>query len=456
MAHQVNAAARLDRLPIAPFHWRVLWLIGIGMFFDSFDTSMMAGVLGALVQSHYSTMADNARFISVTFIGISLGAALAGVVGDKLGRRFAIRFNLLLFGSMALISALAPSMSALIALRGVMGIGLGAEFVVGYGMLTEFVPPGVRGRAIAIVSLISSSGVFVVSLVNLIVIPTLGWRAMFVIGGVGALWAWYLRLGLPESPRWLEAAGRHAEAETVLAAIEAEVARRGPLPPVPVQADVIPRRIPFTALLVPPLLRCTLLAMAVCIVSLVGSYSFVQWVPSFFVQQGMSMTRSLSLHTAMTLGTIAGPTLCILLSDRIGRRWGIAGCGVICCVLGLIYPQVQAPFALMGCGFLLVTFMSLFLSLGLGTYTPELFPTECRMSGSGVSQLTGRLALIAAPYGVLVLFNLYGVTGVVGSVAALYLLVALAVALFGTETLGRSLEQIVDEEVSARRPERPA
>ena len=69
MATPVNAAARLDRLPIGPFHRRVLRLVGMGMFFDSFDNSMMAGVLAALVSSGASTMALNATFISVTFLG---------------------------------------------------------------------------------------------------------------------------------------------------------------------------------------------------------------------------------------------------------------------------------------------------------------------------------------------------------------------------------------------------
>ena len=137
------------------------------MFFDSFDNSMMAGVLAALVSSGVSTMASNATFISATFAGLTIGAASAGFIGDRLGRRFAYQFNLLIFGSMCLVAAVAPSMQWLIVIRVIMGIGLGAEFVVGYGMISEFVPPGSRGRYTALLNLISSSGVFVVSLTGI-------------------------------------------------------------------------------------------------------------------------------------------------------------------------------------------------------------------------------------------------------------------------------------------------
>ncbi len=220
----VHAAARLDRLPIGPFHRRMLWLVGAGMFFDSFDNAMMAGVLAALVGSGWSTMGLNARFISASFIGLTVGAAMAGLVGDRFGRRFAYQFNLLIFGAACLLAAVAPSISWLIAIRAVMGVGLGAEYVVGYGMVSEFVPPARRGEYTALLNLVSSSGVFVVALTGLVVIPLAGWRVMFVIGGAGALWVWWLRRKLPESPRWLEQVGRTQEAEAVLRAIEQEAA----------------------------------------------------------------------------------------------------------------------------------------------------------------------------------------------------------------------------------------
>ena len=104
-------------------------------------------------------------------------------------------------------------MTVLIILRFIMGIGLGAELVVGYASFAEFVPPERRGRMVALLSAVSNSAVFVAALISLWVIPTLGWRYMFAIVGVGALIVWFLRKWMPESPRWLEAVGRNDEAE---------------------------------------------------------------------------------------------------------------------------------------------------------------------------------------------------------------------------------------------------
>jgi MFS transporter, putative metabolite:H+ symporter len=366
MPAPVNAAARLDRLPLGPFHRRVLRLIGLGMFFDSFDNSMMASVLAALVAGGMSSMALNATFISATFIGLTIGAATAGLVGDRLGRRFAYQFNLLIFGSMCLLASVAPSMNWLIAIRCIMGIGPGAEFVVGYGMISEFVPPASRGRHTALLNLISGSGTFAAALVGFAVIPWVGWRAMFVIGGVGALWVWWLRRSLPESPRWLEAMGRNDEAEQVLRRIEQEAAPGAPLRPAVIAPSAPPRRVPITVLFSRPVVRRTLLAMAVNVTALVGAHSFNAWIPSFFVKQGFSVTRSLGFATAMAAGTLAGPVTAVLLADRIGRRHGIMLAGLSCAVIGSIYPFLIAPVPIMLCGFFLVSSMSLFLGARAG------------------------------------------------------------------------------------------
>jgi putative MFS transporter len=445
MAAHVNAAARLDRLPIGPFHRRVLRLVGMGMFFDSFDNAMMAGVLAALVASGMSTLPLNASFISATFIGLTIGAGTAGLVGDRLGRRFAYQFNLLIFGSMCLAASLAPSMDWLIVIRCVMGIGLGAEYVVGYGMVSEFVPPQRRGRYTALLNLISSSGTFAVALTGFAVIPWFGWRAMFVIGGIGALWVWWLRRSLPESPRWLEAVGRNAEAETLLRRIEQDAGVGSELLAVVAAPAAPPRRVPISVLFSRPVVRRTLLAMAVNVTCLVGSYSFTAWIPSLFIKQGFSVTRSLGFTTAMFAGTLAGPALSVLLADSIGRRRGIMLAGMCCAVIGSIYPFLVMPIPIMLCGFLLVSSMSLFLSLGLGSYTPELFPTEYRFRGSGIAQMSGRAALIATPYAVVPLFDTYGIAGVVGSIAAMYLTLVAIIAFAGIETNQRSLESLAPE-----------
>src|ERR1700749_84718 len=236
MAQAVNAGARPDRLPISSFHYRIFWLVGPGMFFDGYDLYVAGGVLATLIQTKFSTLPQNLQFISLTFVGMTIGSLITGFVGDKFGRRFPYQTNLLIFGLASLAAAFAQDMTQLIACRFVQGLGLGAEIVVGYSTMTEFVPPKSRGRWMAMMAFIVVAGFPVFALLGYLIIPNFGWRPMFIIAGVGSLIVWYLRKNLPESPRWLESQGRTAEAEALMQAIEKEAA--APLPPPAVPAPV--------------------------------------------------------------------------------------------------------------------------------------------------------------------------------------------------------------------------
>ena len=202
MTKSVNAGARLDRLPIGAFHYGIFWLVGAGMFFDGYDLYVGTNVLPAVLQSGFSTPPLNADFISKTFLGMTIGALVTGFLGDRYGRRFTYQVNLVIFGLASLAAAFAPDMTTLNWLRFVMGLGLGAEIVVGYSTLTEFVPPRSRGRWLSFMAFLVVSGLPVTALLGYLIIPTWGWRPMFVIAGIGSLIVWWLRKNLPESPRW--------------------------------------------------------------------------------------------------------------------------------------------------------------------------------------------------------------------------------------------------------------
>lgn len=439
MVRSVQAAARLDALPVGSFHRRLIWLVGLGMFFDSFDNTLSGSVLASMLHSGFSSMQLNSMFLSATYGGLAIGAGFAGWLSDRFGRSFAFQFNLALFGILALCCALAPSMPVLITVRGIMGIGMGAEYVMCYGLITEFVPVAKRGRYLGMLGIFAGLGVSMTSALSLLIIPTLGWRTMFLIGGVGTLVVWWLRRGLPESPRWLEAVGRHDEAEAILQKIETECG----IAPSSIRmeeairaADKKGEWVPITILFTPQVLRRTLLAILLNVTCLFGSYSITGWMPTFFIRQGMSVTQSLGFNAAMMAGYVAGPLICVFFADRIGRRHGILAFGMFSAVFAAIYPQLTNSVAIMSCGFLLVGSVASFLVLGLGS-TPELFPTEYRFRGGGVAQTAGRLGLIVSPFIVLGLFNTYGIAGVIGAISGMYVVVTLLIVTFGSE-IGRS------------------
>lgn len=249
MANTVNAAGRLDRLPISRLHWKILGLIAGGAFLDAFDIYLANGAVAAMVKDGFTDLRHGAMFVSSTFVGMMIGAFVAGYVGDRLGRRYSYQLNLAVFGLASIAACFAPDIAWLIVLRFIMGIGLGAELVVAAGTLAEFVPPETRGKWVSLLAIITNSGLFAALAAGYWVIPHLGWRYMFALAGAGALVVWFMRKRMPESPRWLESVGRLDEAEATLAAIEREVSKQvGTLPPVRRTIDLHVGKVPLGVL----------------------------------------------------------------------------------------------------------------------------------------------------------------------------------------------------------------
>jgi putative MFS transporter len=417
-------------------------LIAIGMFFDGFDVYLSATVLGATLKSGFSTIGQNAQFVSITFLGMMLGSFLTGFLGDRYGRRFTYQANLGIFGLASIIAAFAPSMRTLIALRGIMGLGLGAEIVVGFSTMTEFVPPQTRGKWLGAISISVVTSLPISALLGTLLIPRFGWRLMFLVGGVGALVVWYLRKALPESPRWLESVGRVAEAEALLETIENEVAREcGPLPAPPVATVAAPSR-SLATLLRPPLFSRMVVGSVTLIVANTLIYGFVTWLPTFFVHQGLSIATSFGYSLIMSIGAPVGSCIGAFTADAWGRKPAIIGASVLTIVFGSVYPFIRDPVLLPIAGFLLVVPIYVNVTLLFAIYVPELFPTEVRMRASGICNTFGRGATIITPFLVVALLKAYGIGGVLSLMVGLLVVQIVVVFFFGVEPRKRRLEEM--------------
>lgn len=443
MASTVNAAGRLDRLPITRFHWKILGLIGGGAFLDAFDLYLANGTLAAMVKSGFTDLRFGAVFMSATFVGMMIGAGCSGYIGDRFGRRYSYQINLAIFGVASLAACFAPDIKSLIVLRFAMGVGLGAELVVAAGTLAEFVPPSSRGKWTSLLAVITNTGLLAATGAGYWIIPTFGWRYMFALAGAGAVVVWILRHRMPESPRWLESIGRVDEAEATLAEIEREVeAEAGPLPKVTRLIDLNVGVTPFSTLFAKRMRSRVAVAAITAIAVNVGLYGFIAWLPTFFVQQGLSVVRSLGFVLLMSIGAPVGGFIGYLISDRIGRAKSLIAAAFVSIVLGWIYAYLHDSAAIVIVGFGLVATLYTITTLGLFAYIPELFPTEVRLRGTGIAGTCGRAASIATPYLALTLFGLFGVGGVIALVTAVLLALCLAITLLGIETHGHALEDI--------------
>jgi MFS transporter, putative metabolite:H+ symporter len=446
MAEAVNAGARLDRLPISSFHYRIFWLVGAGMFFDGYDLYIAGGVLASAIQTGFSAPAQNLQFISLTFVGMTLGALITGFIGDRFGRRFTYQVNLLIFGLASLAAAFAQDMNQLIACRFVQGLGLGAEIVVGYSTLTEFVPPKTRGRWLSMMAFLVVAGFPVTALLGYFIIPTFGWRPMFIIAGIGSLFVWYLRKNLPESPRWLESQGRTAAAEALMQAIEKESSGGKPLPGVVVPAPVA--QVSASDMLRPPLLQRLLVGSWVLITINTLIFGFVIFLPQFFLRQGLTIANSLGYTLVLSVGSLVGCALGAYFSDAVGRRASIIGASVVTIVAGYIYARFDAssdPEIVLSVGFVLIVAIYVQTAILFGVYTPELFPTEIRLRANGICNTLGRGATVVSPFIVGSLMASYKLPGVVWLMIGLVVVQIIVVWAWGVEPRNRGLEDVAAE-----------
>src|SRR6201982_1548536 len=435
-----NVGGRLDRLPLTRLHRKVFYLVGVGMFFEGFDIYIAASVLGATFKTGFSTLAENGLFISITFVGMTLGALLTGFLGDRYGRRFTYQLNLLIFGAAALASVFAPDMRTLIALRFLMGLGLGAEVLVGYSIMAEFFPARIRGRWSGMISTVVTAGLPVSALLAWLLVPTFGWRVMFLLGALGSMVAWYLRRGLPESPRWLVVMGRHAEADAIVSSFEQEAgfdfASRSPAASETIAAP------PHVDLFRPPLLSSLIVGCVSLMVINTLIYGFVIWLPTFFVGQGNSIARSTGFALLMALGGPIGAALGAFAADYLGRKRTILVVSCLAIILSVAFVFSSTSPVVAVIGFFLTVPIYILMAVLFAVYVPELFPTALRLRGVGILHSVGRSASIIVPLLVVPLFANFGIPGVLTATSSALLAMCVVVGALGTETRMQKLSVV--------------
>jgi putative MFS transporter len=353
---------------------------------------------------------------------------------------------LLIYSFCTLGGAIAPNGAWLIMWRALAGIGIGAELVVIDTYVTEMVPSGARGRYVAITQLVGFTAIPVVALISKLLIPAHwildGWRWVMIIGAIGAVFAWYIRRSLPESPRWYESVGRQEEAECLVDLIEAEVIREtGKTLPAPLPLAIPPPApMPFRELWQPDYRGRTIMLMIFHLLQTVGIYGFANWAPTFFLKQGHSLGQSLEYGFLIALVSPIGPLIAVFTAERLERKRLIVFLSVSMAATGLAFPFTSSTFAIVIAGALLTTF-SYWFSAVLHAYQAELFPTRARATGVGFTYSWSRLSAV---FSTLIIGALLksGVLAVFLFMASAMLGVALVVGLFGPRTNGRMLEQI--------------
>jgi putative MFS transporter len=446
-AQGTTRSQRLDVLPFTGEHRRLLLGSGAGWALDALDVGLISFIIAQLTVQWHLSATDASLIASIGFVGMAIGAAVGGLLADRLGRRQVFALTLLGYGVFTGFSALAWSVGALIVFRFLVGLGLGAELPVASTLVSEFAPARIRGRIVVVLESFWAVGWTLSALIGFLVVPRgdNGWRWALALGALPALYAVVVRLRLPESVRFLESRGRHAEAEAVVQRFEAAAGQQRV--PAPERDDVggaggaveAAGTSRVAALWSPGLRRRTGAVWAVWFLVNFSYYGAFIWLPTILVASGFSLVRSFGYTLLITLAQLPGYAVSALLVERWGRRRTLAAFLVGSAAAAALFAAADSTPTVLTAGMLL-SFFNLGAWGALYAVTPELYPTPLRGTGSGWAAGIGRIASVVAPLCVPLLREAGG-TGLLFAVfAAVFVLAALASTLL-PELRGKALAE---------------
>ncbi|HLS45948.1 MAG TPA: MFS transporter [Ornithinicoccus sp.] len=453
---------RLDRLPFTRKHGKVLTGSGIGWALDAMDVGLISFIMAALIEQWALSQTEASWLGSIGFVGMALGASLGGLLADRIGRRSVFALTLLVYGLATGASALAGGLAVLLVLRFIVGLGLGAELPVASTLVSEFAPARIRGRVVVILEAFWALGWLMAALIAYFIVPQSdsGWRWAFALGLVPALYAVVIRRGLPESVRFLEAKGRHDEAERVVREFEESAGIPSPPPAATTAVDSDEPAQPATAQpvtaqpataqpataqpglgdLFGPTFRGRTAALWLTWFGVNFAYygAFI-WIPSLLYADGFTLVRSFQFTLIITLAQLPGYALAAVLIEVWGRRATLATFLAASAVSAVLFGQAESETMLLvtGCA---LSMANLGAWGALYAVTPEVYPTRVRATGAGWAAAFGRIASIIAPLLVPVLFRGGGIALVFAVLGAAFLLATVA-SLFLPEMTGARLDE---------------
>lgn len=456
-ADPLSAVGRaLDAIGLNRAHKLILLMVLLGAFFDVMEENSLGAVGPALKDVWHISTTELAFLQTVTITAMILGKVITGAIGDYKGRRFALAFNLFLYCAGALICATAPNYAVLAVGRFVVGIGLGGEIAAGMTLLSELVPTRFRGAVVASLN-VGAGGLgnmLSFGFAALVLGPLGGffggpdnsWRWMFGLLVLPAALVVFYRRYLPETPRYLASRGRVDEANQVLTRLASgrlkdTGAKTIAYIPQPAAETAQPQQVRLVEVFQGALLRRTAALAVASWMSFGAQVTVLVLMPTILVDQGYSITKSLTFTMVMNIGSLLGAAAATYAAAHWPRRLVTTSGATAACATALAFGFLAHGSALILLLGGLFQFFVLTLNSTIFAWAPELYPTRVRAFGTSMIAVQGNVAGALMPLGAGALLDSSGTLAVFLAIAVMYVVMAIATRL-APETHGKPLEDI--------------
>ncbi|WP_082819315.1 MFS transporter [Brevibacterium linens] len=398
-----------------------LFAAAVGYGLDGFDLLILSFALSGIIASFGLSDVEAGSLSTITLLGAVVGGIVFGALADRHGRVRVLTWTVLIFAVFTGLSALAQGYWDLAAYRFIAGIGIGGEFGIGMALAAEAVGADQRARATSWVGVGFQLGVFAAAVVSAPVIALWGWRALFVIGLVPAVFAFVIRRGVEEPETFVRAQERGEKAD---GAGSTPISFGAKIAALVKDGETV---------------KITLALTILTSVQNFGYFGIITWLPNYLSEQmDLGVTKG-SLWTAVTVvGMLAGILIFGQVADRLGRRpaFWIFQAGAIVTILA--YSQFTDPTALLAGGFFMGAFANGMLG-GHGALLAELYPTAIRATAQNVIFNIGRAVGGLAPVVIALLAGHLGFGFALALLPMIYLIQFLAMFLI-PERRGHSLD----------------
>jgi putative MFS transporter len=347
---------------------KLLGIAGLGWMFDAMDVGLLSFIMVALQQDWDLSSQQIGWIGSINSIGMVVGAFLFGVMADRIGRKNVFIITLLLFSIGSGLSAFVTSLALFLFIRFFIGMGLGGELPVASTLVSETVPPEKRGRVVVLLESFWAAGWLISALIAYFIIPDFGWRVALLLSALPAFYALYLRLNLPDSPKY-ESVKRETR-PTVSSNIKQVWAKEHS--------------------------RQTIVLWILWFSVVFSYYGMFLWLPSVMVMKGFSLIRSFEYVLIMTLAQLPGYFTAAWFIEKRGRKFVLVTYLIGTALSAYFFGQAESLPLLLTSGILL-SFFNLGAWGALYAYTPEQYPTTIRATGAGMAASFGRIGGILGP-----------------------------------------------------------